>query len=343
MNYCLKIIKMEDNETSQLCKLCINFRLPPKPDTSVRKCIDPKCDQKYYNSTPNELVDYYLNFLRLTLSERPENKKYRTLLGRKFSSKFSRSNVYQVAWNFFVEEVINNQDGLDISRVGVYYSRGIGVRRSAFMADLFFALAEKYRTLPLTYTEEGDICPVCTINPDNGDGSIICDMCTKMVCGFCYKRLPNKRCPSCTSDLNDTLINKIQKLRKAIETRRGRNIENAKVFLGWAILKCPSEANYQAYALASEAIMRHCDKGYFLLGSMYLSGKGCVQNILTAVKILETGAKKNQTECMIELGRIYNNGTEVKKNKYKSIDFYKLAALNGNQRAFQYLHQLKCG
>lgn len=329
----------ESRETHQVCRLCSNFRLPPKPDSSVKKCINPDCDQKYFNITPNEMISYYLIFLRATLSERKEDQKYRTLLGKKFSSRYYRETSYRVAWEFFIEEVVNNRDIMDIACLGVYYSRGIGVKKSSFMADLFFALSEKYRSLCL---DDIDLCPVCTVNPDNGEGSLMCEVCTKMVCGFCQKRLPTKKCPSCNSDWNGTLVEKMEKLRKAIRTRRGRNIENAKVFLGWAVLKCPSEPNHQAYMLASEAIANHCDKGYLLLATLYLTGKGCVKNVPTAIRILETGVLKGRPECMLELAKIHNTGEGTKKNKHKAMDFYKLAALNGSCTALNHLHRLKC-
>ena len=284
------------------------------------------------------MITYYLNFLRLTLSD----ERYRILLGKKFSSRYSRDTGYNVAWEYFIEEVINNRDNIDISRAGVYYSRGVGVKKSAFMADLFFALAEKYRSIFGICMDDEDLCPVCTVNPDNGEGSVICEVCTNMVCGFCYKRLPANKCPSCNSDLNGPLSGKIRRIKKAIATRTGRNIENAKVFLGWAILKCPTESDRQSYILASEAIFKHCDKGYFLLATLYLTGKGCIKNIPTAIRILETGSGKGQTECMLKLAKLYNTGEGVKKNKYKAMDFYKLAALNGSCTALYHLHHLKC-
>lgn len=325
-------------EACQPCRLCQKFRSLPKPDSSIKRCIDPKCEQKYINVTPNEMITYYLKFLRLTLSD----ERYRTLLGKKFSSRYSRDSSYRVAWEYFTEEVINNRDSIDISRIGVYYSRGVGVKKSSFVADLFFALAEKYRSILSIYTDDNDLCPVCTVNPDTGEGSVMCEVCTNMVCGFCYKRLPAKKCPTCNSELNGTLVQKIERLKTAIRTRQGRTIENAKVFLGWAILKCPSESNHHAYILASEAIMRNCDMGYLLLATLYLTGKGCIKNIPTAIRILETGARKRQPECMLELAKLYNTGEGVKKNKYKALDFYKLAALSGSCTALQYLHRLKC-
>lgn len=320
-----------------ICELCAGFRLPPKPDSSLKKCINSECDKKFFNVTPNEMITYYLKFMRLTLS----NEKYRILLEKKFSSRYYRDTAYRVAWVYFIEEVVNNRNNLDISRVGVYYSRGIGVKRSDYMADLFFTLAEKYRSSMYSLGGE-DLCPVCIVNPDNGDGSVMCEICTKMVCGFCSKRLSGKKCPSCNSDTTGTLIQKIENLRKAIATRSGRNIENAKVFLGWAILKCPTEANHQVYTLVSESIKKNCNKGYLLLSTLYLYGKGCIKNIPTAIKILETGVQKGQTECMLELARLYNSGKEIKKNKNKSVDFYKMATLNGSYTALSYLHRLKC-
>ena len=301
------------------CDLCERFDGPLKPDSSIRNCINSKCEKSWFHATPLEMIQYYLFFLRRTLFL----ENHRITLSKKFSSRFSRDNTYTTSWEVFIDEVVNNKDNLDISRVGVYYSKGIGVKKSVFMADLLFALAERFRsspTLSLIYAPcEGGgerlvgegICPVCTSNPDNGDGAIICEICTNMICNFCYKRLPTKKCPTCNEPYCKNTKTKIKRLREAIKRRRGRNIENAKVFLAQLILLDSDESDCQAYTLSSEAIMRGCKKGYYVLGSLYLRGKGCIKNIPTAIRIFETGARKGQSDCMIELGRLHTAGVGV--------------------------------
>ena len=331
------------------CDLCEKFNGPLKPDSSLKKCINSKCEKSWFHATPLEMIQYYLIFIRKTLFL----EHHRVTLSKRFSSRFSRDNTYNISWEIFIDEVVNNKDNLDISRVGVYYSKGIGVKKSGFMADLFFALAERFRsspTLSLVYffNEGGGeilagegVCPVCTANPDNGADAVICEICTNMICNFCYKRLLTKKCPTCNEPYCINTKTKIRRLREAIKRRHGRNIENAKVFLAQLILLDSEESDYQAYTLSSGAIMRGCKKGYYVLGSLYLQGKGCIQNIPTAIRILETGVRKGQADCMIELGRLHTVGIGVKKSKSRGIDFYKMAALNGSSNALIYLSKLK--
>jgi len=321
------------------CELCHKFDGTPKPDSSLKKCINPKCTRPHFNLTPVENIFYYLYFLRKTLC----SEIYRQLLKNNFSSRFSRNCSYYKAWESFIDEVYNNRDNLDISRVGVYYAKGIGIKKSSFMADLFYTLAEKYRTVSVLEREERieNKCPVCIANPDNGEGSMVCETCGNMVCQFCFKRLTVAKCPTCNEKYERDVSIRIRKLKDIVYNSQGRNIENIKVYLAGLILSNKDEPTYQAYSLLVSSIMKGCNRGYYLLGTLYMDGKGCVKDIPTAIKIFKTGIEKGQTNCMNELARLYMAGIGVKKNKNKGTELYKMAVLNGSSSALFYLHKTK--
>jgi len=68
----------------------------------------------------------------------------------------------------------------------------------------------------------------------------------------------------------------------------------------------------------------------FMLGLMYSSGRGVLQDASEAARWYRRSAEQGNVDAQLSLGRIYDGGVGVPKNHFEAVRWYRLAAEQGN-------------
>lgn len=107
-----------------------------------------------------------------------------------------------------------------------------------------------------------------------------------------------------------------------------KNFEKAKYWYGKVIDNEGADAKIVAHA-------------NFVMGRLYASGKGVIQNYKTALQCFKIAAKQGYTDAHINIGLLYAKGLGVSKDYQQALYWWELAALKGHPTAPGYVRQLK--
>ena len=111
---------------------------------------------------------------------------------------------------------------------------------------------------------------------------------------------------------------------------------------GWAGLVLATMLATSAPALAAPAahnapaqtqLLRRAQAGdvkaYDLLANSYLAANGDARDVEAAVHWLQAGVKAGDTDCMIDLGNLYYEGSDLEQDDGKALTLYVAAASHG--------------
>ena len=96
----------------------------------------------------------------------------------------------------------------------------------------------------------------------------------------------------------------------------------------------------QAIIWAGRAVIAGSLRGYCHLGNLHSKGLGVPKSAKMAFKYFLAGAQSRDRWCMFEVGRAYENGAGVQRNRARAMRWYRLSADKGDIRAREALKRL---
>ncbi|MCI7562807.1 MAG: hypothetical protein MSS99_05445, partial [Bacteroidales bacterium] len=78
-----------------------------------------------------------------------------------------------------------------------------------------------------------------------------------------------------------------------------------------------------------------------ILGTEYINGTLVKKNVKKGLNYLTAAASQGSSEAYLALGKLYKEGKQVKRNNRKAQNYFKDAAALGNKEAEQYLQSNK--
>ena len=96
----------------------------------------------------------------------------------------------------------------------------------------------------------------------------------------------------------------------------------------------------QGFEPAKEPAIKR-GKTNYILGTEYINGTLVKKNVKKGLNYLTAAASQGSSEAYLALGKLYKEGKQVKRNNRKAQNYFKDAAALGNKEAEQYLQSNK--
>ncbi len=96
----------------------------------------------------------------------------------------------------------------------------------------------------------------------------------------------------------------------------------ARFYLKGEVVKRNPNRAYELYLKVADTMKEAC----FNLALMSIDGIGCEKDIDKAISYYEKTSMMGDTEAMLALGNLYDEGKEVAKDKLKALHYYQMAA-----------------